>query len=46
MFNTGFIMNPTNEASTEQDIINWMSKQVEGKNYALLAVLLHLQIQK
>ncbi|MED7788480.1 amidohydrolase [Francisella sp. 19X1-34] len=36
MFNTGFIMNPTNEASTQQDIINWMSKQVEGKNYALV----------
>ncbi|WP_150466993.1 amidohydrolase [Francisella sp. SYW-9] len=36
MFNTGFIMNPTNEASTEQDIIDWMSKQVKGKNYALV----------
>ncbi|ASG68091.1 carbon-nitrogen hydrolase [Francisella halioticida] len=36
MFNTGFIMNPTNEASTQQDIIDWMSKQVKDKNYALV----------
>ncbi|QEO57371.1 amidohydrolase [Francisella marina] len=36
MFNTGFIMNPTNEASSEEDIIKWMYNQVKGKNYAIV----------
>ncbi|MED7818526.1 MULTISPECIES: amidohydrolase [unclassified Francisella] len=36
MFNTGFIMNPTNEASTQQDIIDWMFSQVKDKNYAIV----------
>lgn len=27
MFNTGFIINPTNEASTQQNIANWMYNQ-------------------
>lgn len=36
MFNTGFIMNPTNEASSEEDIINWMYHQVKDKNYAIV----------
>lgn len=31
MFNTGFIMNPTDQASTQQDIVNWMYSQVKGK---------------
>lgn len=36
MFNTGFIMNPTNEASSEEDIIIWMHNQVKDKNYAIV----------
>lgn len=36
MFNTGFIMNPTNEASSQEDIIKWMYSQVKGKNYAIV----------
>ncbi|CAG46050.1 Carbon-nitrogen hydrolase [Francisella tularensis subsp. tularensis FSC198] len=36
MFNTGFIMNPTDQASTQQDIVNWMYRQVKGKNYAIV----------
>ena len=36
MFNTGFIMNPTNEASLQRDIFNWMYNQVKGKNYAIV----------
>lgn len=31
MFNTGFIMNPANEASSEEDIINWMYNQAKDK---------------
>ncbi|MFT4694576.1 MAG: omega-amidase [Francisella sp.] len=36
MFNTGFIMNPTNEASSQEDITNWMISQVKGKNCAIV----------
>lgn len=36
MFNTGFIMNPTNEASSQEDIIAWMYSQIKGKNFAIV----------
>ena len=36
MFNTGFIMNPTNEASTQADIIAWLKAQVKNKNCAIV----------
>ncbi|MGQ4002918.1 amidohydrolase [Francisellaceae bacterium CB299] len=36
MFNTGFIMSPTNEASSQEDITNWITSQVKGKNCAIV----------
>lgn len=36
MFNTGFIMDPTNQASTQDNIIEWMYSQVKGKNFAIV----------
>ncbi|AJC48680.1 amidohydrolase [Allofrancisella guangzhouensis] len=36
MFNTGFIMNPTSEASYEEDIVNWMYNQVKDRNSAIV----------
>ncbi|QLE78750.1 amidohydrolase [Francisella sp. Scap27] len=35
MFNTGFIMNPTKDASNEADVIDWMKTQVKDKNCAI-----------
>ncbi|AIT10043.1 carbon-nitrogen hydrolase [Candidatus Francisella endociliophora] len=36
MFNTGFIMNPTNEACSQEDIVEWMYSQVKDKNFAIV----------
>ncbi|MDE4967923.1 amidohydrolase, partial [Francisella tularensis subsp. holarctica] len=36
MFNTRFIMTPTDQASTQQHIVNWMYRQVKVKNYAIV----------
>lgn len=36
MFNTGFIMDPTNGASTQEDIIAWLSSQVKDKDCAIV----------
>lgn len=35
MFNTGFVMDPTNEASSQEDVITWLSSQVKNKNCAI-----------
>ncbi|KEI34638.1 omega amidase [Francisella sp. W12-1067] len=36
MFNTGFVMNPTNEASFQEDVVNWMYDQVKNRNSAIV----------
>ena len=36
MFNTGFIINPTNEASSHDDIVVWLGSQVKDKDCAIV----------
>jgi omega-amidase len=36
MFNTGFIINPTNEASSHDDIVAWLGSQVKDKDCAIV----------
>ena len=36
MFNSGFVMNPTKEASNQEDIFAWMKSQVKGKDQAIV----------
>lgn len=36
MFNTGFVMNPTKDASNENDVIDWMKAQVIDRDCAIV----------
>ncbi|QIV96343.1 putative amidohydrolase [Allofrancisella inopinata] len=36
MFNTGFIMDPINEASFQEGVVNWMYNQVKNRNSAIV----------